>query len=241
MRDGCATLPFMDYTPLDAVKNATILYAEDEPGIRENVAATLGFFAGEVLVAADGVEALELFRKRPVHIVISDVRMPRLDGIDLIKKIRELDPRVPVPHFSSHKDEEVLLEAVRLFLTDYLLKPFGYPELKGVLEKCGARMIEEGMARTPLTGNAFFDCLRMELIVDGKREELAKKEILFLQTAIRNRNRLLTREMLEELVWAGEEMTEAALRNLLFRLRKRLGKGAIATVQDMGFLMRLPD
>lgn len=231
----------MDYTPLDAVKNATILYAEDEPGIRENVAATLGFFAGEVLTAADGTEALELFRRRPVHIVISDVRMPRLDGIDLIKEIRKRDPRVPVVITTSHRSEEVLLEAVRLFLTDYLLKPIRYPELKNVLEKCGAKMIEEGMARTPITARAWFDCLRLELVVDGKREELTKKEILFLRMAIRNKNRLLTREMLEELVWEGEEMTEAALRNLLFRLRKRLGKEAIATVQDMGFLLRLPD
>ena len=231
----------MDYSPLDAVKNATILYVEDEPGIRENVTATLRFFAREVHAAADGVEALELFRRTPVHIVISDVRMPRLDGIDLIKEIRKRDPRVPVVITTSHKDEEVLLEAVRLFLTDYLLKPFGYPELKGILEKCGRKLIDEGMARTPITADAWFDCLRLELIVDGKREELTKKEILFLQLAIRNKNRLLTREMLEELVWEGEEMTEAALRNLLFRLRKRIGKEAIATVQDVGFLLRLPE
>jgi len=142
---------------------------------------------------------------------------------------------------TSYKTEEVLLAAVRLRLADYLVKPLAYGSLKKALEACGKTLLEEGLAGMEIAPGVVFDTLRAELRVAGKAVELSRKEFLFLRHAVRNRNRLLTRDFLAEYVWEGEEMSEAALKNLLVRLRKKVGKEAIATVQDMGFLLRLPD
>ena len=232
----------MTYTPLEAVGHATILYAEDDPVARENVMESLEFFARKVLVAADGEEALALFEQETVHIVITDIHMPRMDGLALIKAIREKDGRIPVVVTSSYKDEATLLEAVRLYLTDYLVKPFSYQAMKKVLESCGEKMIGEGMVRVRLGKETWYDCFLQELVKGGKREPLTKRETLFLRLGLRNGNRLLTKALIEERVWEGEEMSDSALRSLLTRLRRKVGNdGLVTAIQDLGYLFRLPE
>ena len=101
---------------LNKLKSLTILYAEDEIGIRKNIADSLSYYAKEVYEANDGEEAYELYLEKKPDIILSDIHMPKINGIEFVKKIRSLNREVPVIMITAHTDKEYLLEAVELHM-----------------------------------------------------------------------------------------------------------------------------
>src|SRR5512143_1689263 len=101
-----------------------VLIAEDEQNLRWVLGAIVGREGHEVLQAGDGAEALELLQKQPVHLLITDLRMPRLDGMELLRRTRQEWPDVPVVVITAHGTVENAVEAVKLGAFDYIEKPF---------------------------------------------------------------------------------------------------------------------
>jgi YesN/AraC family two-component response regulator len=118
------------------LKTLTILYAEDEEGIRKNIADSLRYYVKEVLEAEDGQIALEMYLEKNPDIILSDIHMPILNGIDFIKKVREKDTHTPVIMITAHTDKKYLLDAVELHMEKYIVKPIDIDELFDALKKC---------------------------------------------------------------------------------------------------------
>jgi len=109
---------------MDRYKNiATILYVEDEDGVRRGFAKAIGRYAKVVYEACDGQEGLELYKKYLPDVVITDIKMPKMSGIEMAKKIKEINPEQAIIVTSAHSESEYLLEAIRLQLSGYVLKP----------------------------------------------------------------------------------------------------------------------
>ena len=102
------------------LKYATILIVDDHIGIREQLKDNLSLYVSRVYEASDGQEAYELYLKYKPSIIISDINMPVLNGIELSKKIREENKIIPIVLISAYSEKEMLLEAVKLLLIDYL-------------------------------------------------------------------------------------------------------------------------
>lgn len=102
----------------------TVLVVDDEGSLRESLAMILEMEEFNVLSAADGAEAIETLKKNKVHFVLSDVRMPNVDGVQLLEKIRELDPTIPIvvlmTGFSEHTKDEIIAKGA----LDVIFKPF---------------------------------------------------------------------------------------------------------------------
>ncbi len=120
----------------EKLKGLTVLYAEDEEGIRANVSDSLRYYVDEVLEASNGKEAFEIYTQEKPDIILSDIHMPVMNGIDFIKKVREEDRDIPVVMITAHTDKEYLLEAVELHMEKYIVKPVELEDLFSVLEKC---------------------------------------------------------------------------------------------------------
>ena len=108
----------------------TLLYVEDEAALRQQVATYLGLRFGRVLTAANGVEALDLFEREKPDVVVSDIRMPGMDGLELTGKLRERAPTLPVVLCTAFADVSSLLEAIELGVNGVVRKPIS---LKGLL------------------------------------------------------------------------------------------------------------
>ena len=121
---------------LERLKTLKILYAEDEEGIRENVAASLRYYVKEVIEAENGKMALELYETKHPDIVITDILMPLMNGIDLVKQIRKKDQTTPIVIISAHTDKEYLLNVVNLHLEHYVIKPVTFNDIMMVLSQC---------------------------------------------------------------------------------------------------------
>ncbi len=111
----------------------TILVADDEPNLRRVLGAMLKREGHDVLSAIDGQQALQLIKSQPVHTVITDLRMPRLDGMDLLRHIVQEYPDVPVIILTAHGSVDNAVAAVKLGAFDYIEKPFEQEQIKRVV------------------------------------------------------------------------------------------------------------
>lgn len=113
-----------------------LLYVEDEDSIRENLERLLLRMADEVVSARNGVEGLELFDTESVNIVITDIRMPKMNGLEMIRHIRLVDSEIPIIVTTAHNETELLMEAIDLGVTQFVLKPIDMKKLGSAIEKC---------------------------------------------------------------------------------------------------------
>jgi diguanylate cyclase (GGDEF)-like protein len=114
-----------------------VLYVEDDPAIREELALFLRRRVGELVVASDGMEGLARFEPQRIDVVITDIRMPRLDGLAMSREIHERDPDAPLIVTTAHNDEAYFLRAIALGIDGYVLKPIDPHILTRELVKCG--------------------------------------------------------------------------------------------------------
>ncbi len=118
---------------------ATILIVDDEQGMREVLTVLLEQQGHRVIAASDGEQALEIVAHQPPDLVISDVRMPKVDGIGLLTGIREQYPHLPVIMMTAYASSDSTIQAMRLGADDYITKPFRIDEIRLVVEKALAK------------------------------------------------------------------------------------------------------
>ena len=116
---------------MDQYKNiARILYVEDEDGVRRGFVKTLSRYAKEVYEASNGEEGLALYKEHLPDIVVTDIKMPKMNGIEMSKAIKEINPKQAIIVTTAHSESDYLLEAIRLQLHGYILKPIDKRVLK---------------------------------------------------------------------------------------------------------------
>ncbi|HIP12298.1 MAG TPA: hybrid sensor histidine kinase/response regulator [Arcobacter sp.] len=111
------------------INDISILYVEDEKGVREGLADILKFFCTELHIACDGVEGLELYKKYIPNIVISDIRMPNMDGVEMANKIRQIKESQHIIFTSAHSNDKYFIDAIELQVDGYILKPVNIEKL----------------------------------------------------------------------------------------------------------------
>jgi two-component system, NtrC family, response regulator PilR len=119
--------------------NPSILIVDDEQGLREMLEILLSREGYDVAVAASGPEALDLFKKTPVNVVLTDIRMRPMDGLSLLKEIKRLRPQTEVIMISAYADQETAIEAMNEGAYDFFPKPFNNKELKQVVKDALAK------------------------------------------------------------------------------------------------------
>jgi len=119
------------------LKNITVLYAEDESLIQEGLTETLNLFGINVICATNGQEGLSAFKasKIKIDLILTDIKMPKLDGLGMVKKIRDIDKDVPVVITTAHQETSFLMQSIDLSISAYVLKPIDIYKLEGTLIK----------------------------------------------------------------------------------------------------------
>ena len=121
----------------------TVLYVEDDPHARENAGEILKRVVRTVYVAENGKEGLEAFKQYNPDIVVTDIRMPVMSGLDMARKIREDDSSKQVIVTTAHADTDYFLEAIDIAVDQYVLKPIGSERLISAVRKCADFVLHE--------------------------------------------------------------------------------------------------
>ncbi len=115
-------------------KPLRLLYVEDDAAAAESARFLLEEFFEEIIISRDGKEGLESFEKNDVDLIITDINMPRMDGLEMIAKIREVDNAIPIVVLSAHMQSEYFIKSIKLNVKGYLLKPICVTSLLEILE-----------------------------------------------------------------------------------------------------------
>lgn len=119
-------------------EQSTVLVVDDEVGPRESLRAILKPDY-QVLVAAEGEQALRVVAQQPIDVVLLDLRMPGLSGIQVLERIKELDPSIEVIVVTGYASYDTVLEGLRLHAFDYIPKPFSTPHLRETVKRAAAQ------------------------------------------------------------------------------------------------------
>jgi len=227
----------MDQELLGKLSSFTLLYAEDEEGIRNNIKEILECIFKDLYLAKNGEEAYKIYEEKKPDLIITDIQMPKLNGLDLIKKIRKNDSKVRIVITSAHTDLDYMLNAVELHLVKYIIKPITEAKLLDVFEA----FIEsfEGAKIYNLCPSWIFD--EANSLIKGPEEEfvLTKKECDFLSLLVIKR-RIITYNEMENLIWNEDNvMTANAMRLFAKNFRKKLPPDSLKNVQGTGYQLIL--
>lgn len=225
----------MDKLITQKLKTLTLLYVEDEDEIRINIADTLSFYVKEVIQAKDGKDGLELYKKRKPDIILSDILMPIMDGIEMVEKIRLEDKKTPIVMITAHTEKDYLLSAVKLHLEQYLVKPVSLPDILESLCTCIEKISSNHAIVCDLPKGYHYDFDHRLLTYEKIVIKLNKKEIQFFELLLENTQRVVTYDELQEYVWGDSVMTDNALRSVVRSLRKKLPVDIITNLSGVGY------
>ena len=217
--------------------NLTLLYVEDDAIIRQNAVEYLDNYFKEVFQAKDGNIALEIYNGKKPDIIITDIEMPKLNGLEMAKQIRKNDKITPIIVATAFTDTSYLLQAVELQLIKYLTKPISSKKLKEALALVGEHLTLNNIIN--INNTTKYDKLNKTLVVDNAIIKLTKKELYLLDLLAKNHHRVVNYEEIESTLWYDDVMSKDALRALIRTLRKKLGGDYVENISGFGYHLHI--
>ena len=223
----------------DILKNFTVLYVEDEDMVRKGAVEYLSRICKEVLEAKDGKEAISIWKKHKPDIIITDINMPKLNGLDMASYIRAYDRDVQIIIATAHSDTEYLLKAVELQLVKYIIKPITKDKLIDALEKSMELIKDKSKFNLLLSPSCKYNAYEKVIYEDDKEIKLTKNETLFLDLLAHHHTRVVKYEEIESAIWAYEGMSQDAIRSLVRGIRKKVPQDCIENVSGSGYKLHI--
>jgi len=216
-----------------------ILFIEDEVTIRENYVRFLKRYFENVYEANDGEEALSIYNKEKIDIMIIDINLPKLNGIDFLKIVRENNHTIKAIMLTANSDVDTLLSAIDLKLSQYLVKPITRDELKTALNKAIGEISKfntNNKQVLTLNNSLIWNYDNNDLSLDGIAVALTHKETKVLSILCSNPNRTFTYDDIIFDVWYEDEDNKTdALKTIIKNLRKKLPENTIKNVFGIGY------
>ena len=229
-----------------------VLLVEDEDVARKTLSFYLNTIFDEVVVASDGQEGIDHFKEKfnegnCFDLVLTDIKMPNKDGIEMIDEILALSPEQKFIIVSAHKDEEDLLKLINLKVLGYFVKPLNVDNMMDMLQKANEELIENKQNLeeddSPLVLNSIYTYNRARSLLykDGLSVKLSKKESQILEVLIKNLGEVVSVEKFKEEVWGDLSTNDSAFRTVMKRLKdKIIDDDFIISQKGYGYIIELP-
>lgn len=228
------------YLDLKILKKMSILLIEDDQELQDNLYQTLSIFFKKVILAKNGIEGIEKLKSYKIDMIISDYVMPIMDGEKFCRYLRENNYNIPVTIISNYYEKEKLIKLIDLELTNYLLKPISYNELIDCLKNMLKRIDKLSLNDFQINYDTNYNFLTKELINNKKNTQykLSKSEIVLLELLLKNPNSIIPIEIIQSHLSPNEIKSEQAIKNIIHRLRLKIGKDNIQNIQSLGYFFR---
>jgi len=232
-------------------KDLTVLLVEDYEPLRNDMAEVLEDFFKTVVVAANGVEALTYYdAQHEIHgkafdIVISDIEMPLMNGVELSAKLRERNEKQQIIILSAHTDTEYLLGLINLGIAQFINKPIQHERLLDTLSFVCDKIHKEKEVLPEsmmfdMGENIVWDKDKSILMMSGEVVTLTRHEILLMQLLMQKEEQVCTNEDILAYFYLEDiDLEEKNIRNLVFKLRKKIPKNTIESIYGMGYKLRV--
>jgi OmpR-family two-component system manganese-sensing response regulator len=216
-----------------------LLLLEDDIQLSEIIAEYLEENGCDVTLASDGQEAMDKIYEERFDLLLLDVKVPFMNGFDLLSKIRKDGDETPAIFLTSLNSIDDLSRAFEAGCDDYLKKPFELKELLLRIKTISKRaFFHKADEKIDIGSGVLFDINSSKIIKDGETVTLSKKESLILKLLVKNRGKIVTPQMIFENAWDYEdEPSEMSLRTYIKNIRKIIGKELIQNARGQGYMI----
>jgi two-component system, OmpR family, response regulator MprA len=221
--------------------SSRVLVVDDDPDVRDSLSRALRYAGYQVITAVHGGEALDVVARSPVDLIVLDVLMPILDGLDTCRRLRERGDATPVLVLTARDAVDDRVTGLDAGADDYLVKPFALGELqarvRALLRRTQSQRDVLGYADLTLDANA------RRVLRDGQEIVLTRMEFGLLELLMRNAEQVLSYDVIRERVWGyGEAPASNALTVFVGFLRRKLEVGGrprlLHNVRGVGYVIR---
>lgn len=219
---------------LQILKKMTILFVEDDPLVLTQMNSLLSIFFDKVLTANNGEMGYNLFEDEQPDIILSDLEMPKVGGFEFFYMIRKRNQTIPIIALSAYSDRDMLLKAANAQIDAYIVKPIELETLLDALRKVIPKLSAKQHLFTFKNG-LIYNQLSEELFKESQPVALGKKEKKLLKLFVNNKDRVIEKDELIAHIWIHQDVSESALKNLLNRLRNKIGFELIVSVKGSGW------
>jgi len=224
---------------MSKINTLTLLYVEDDLGLREQFVRILRPKFKDIYEASDGREALEKYKESSPDMMLVDISIPKIDGLEVVETIRKSNKAIPIVILSAYSDQEKLLRAMTLGLSEYLIKPVPYKKLLALFEEMALsyeKKIDEKNIIL-LQNDYFWQKEEKMLLYHNEIIPLTKRERILFEFMMQGLNRVITFDSITNLIWEDKEYDVAysSLSHLLKRLKKKLPVELIENVYGEGY------
>ncbi len=221
----------------------TILFVEDEEEIRDNYTRYLKRHFTNVYEAIDGEDGYKVYKEKNPDIMIVDINLPKLNGLDLLQKIRQTDQKTKVIMLTAYSDTKYLLEATELKLVKYLVKPITRDELKSALDRAIKEFSQFNVVSKKiinLKDGFTWDCELNKMYSNSVEINFTNKEQKIIRLFLPNPNIIFTYDDIIIEVWDDYEDSKIdPLKTMIKNIRKKLPKDTITNVFGIGYKFEL--
>lgn len=246
----------IDYIALEKYgRELSVLFVEDDESISKEMNFLLGDIFTKVDSGFDGIEGLSKYKEynslneKYYDLVITDIRMPNMNGIELIKNIYLINPTQKVIVLSAHNESEYLMELVNIGIAQFILKPIDYNNFLDVIYKVSKMIYENKLLNSTnekkeispfvnITENIIWNKELKQLFLDDNMFKLTKKELLLIDLLLQIPEKTYTNEEIMFTLWNDDFDVVpdiANLKNLISRLRKKLPNLNIENIYGFGY------
>ena len=215
-----------------------VLIVDDEAVVRRGIVLGVDWASmGCVVVgeASNGEEGIAAAEQYSPNLIITDVRMPKMDGIAMMQELRRRGSRAHVIMLTAYSDFDYARSALQFGADDYLLKPFDLRELAARLHTLLRRVAGRSVNLIE-HGSLTYDPSSRVTLLGGQPVDLSRREQALLQALLHNRGRVLSSEQLKDSIYGfGDELESNALNVHIHHLRRKLGNGIVETVRGLGY------
>lgn len=210
----------------------SILVVEDEKDTNEAISQYLQYLGYKVISCYDGIEAVNKFKEESIDIIILDIMLPGIDGMDVLKEIRKKDSTLPVLMLTAISEEDVQAQSFDNLADDYITKPFSML----ILGKRVMALLRRTATETWNYKEINVDFSGYSATRNGDSIDVTPREIDVLKILLKNKGLVLSREQILNTVWEENfEVTDRIVDVYIKNLRKKLGIDCIITVKGVGY------
>ena len=218
------------------MKRLKLLYAEDEKGTRENYIRYIqSRYDFEIYEADNGVQALSLYKEHKPDILLTDITMPGMSGLALIKEVRQISKQTQIIIVTAHSEQEKLLEAFNSYVVNYLIKPIDRQKLRASIDTAIETLPKTEQSEDSfiyINEDAKFNKDAQEYFMHDLRVQLSKSETSLLTLLCEQKNRDINAYDIFTHVWDDfeKEFSKDSVRTLVKKLRKKLPSNTLENI-----------
>lgn len=224
-------------------KQYNILIIEDDVVTLKYLEKIFLEFFRHVFTANTVSKAKEAYETNKIDIILSDIYLPKEDGVSFIHSIRNMHHYIPIVLLSACMEPKIIIDIIKYNISSFLSKPASFEEilrsLKDALEAESKKLYSTNPSLIKLINSVTVDLDKKNCKKDNKTVYLTKKEFELLELFIENKNSILDKNFIETALWGTESISESSVKTLIKKLRSKIGENTISTITNLGYKVQL--